>query len=323
MYAAADFQIGHVLLTVFSNRNAILERVSWWMADFAVPEPAQWKGPTISLTLLGYGPNEPISVPLHPEAGQTFRNETATYYEHGDLWFVDFGDLGMAVVNRSLGQMTGLVHEDLFLGSSLHFEDFLHPLYELMRRHGLYPHHAAAVSLDGEGILLVGKSGQGKSTLAVDLVHRGFDYLCDDRCFVRAGEGGFEVLGFYEPFKLYPQNVGHLPGITLSESPDAKKPLDLRESYPQQAKGMSRVSGILFPSWAPEQESRLEPLPAGQALIALMPLTMVCFDSASTKAHFAFASDMVSQTPAARLVLGGDRENWHRLVREFVAGSRR
>ncbi len=40
--------------------------------------------------------------------------------------------------------------------------------------------HAASLVRSGNGVLLVGKSGQGKSTLAAGLLARGWSYLCDE-----------------------------------------------------------------------------------------------------------------------------------------------
>jgi len=55
-------------------------------------------------------------------------------------------------------------------------------------------HGAAVATPDGAGVLMLGKSGTGKSTLAAHLVHRGFDLLNDEQVSVFAADrllGGF------------------------------------------------------------------------------------------------------------------------------------
>lgn len=47
--------------------------------------------------------------------------------------------------------------------------------------------HAAAVSLDGQGLLLVGVGGRGKSTTALACALAGFSFLGDDMCVVEVG----------------------------------------------------------------------------------------------------------------------------------------
>jgi hypothetical protein len=55
------------------------------------------------------------------------------------------------------------------------------------RRRDLYFLHAAALEVDGKGILLVAPSGGGKSTLTWALLHYGFAYLSDELAPVDLG----------------------------------------------------------------------------------------------------------------------------------------
>jgi len=68
-----------------------------------------------------------------------------------------------------------------------------HTRYELIefavftlaaRVQGLVPLHAACVGRDGRGVLLMGASGAGKSTVALQCLLQGFDFLSEDSVFV-------------------------------------------------------------------------------------------------------------------------------------------
>jgi HPr kinase/phosphorylase len=76
--------------------------------------------------------------------------------------------------------------------------------------------HATAVARDGEGILLLGASGAGKSDLALRLIDRGWRLVSDDQVLVRHGVARPvpELAGLIEIRGL---GLVHLP--FLSEAP--------------------------------------------------------------------------------------------------------
>jgi HPr kinase/phosphorylase len=49
--------------------------------------------------------------------------------------------------------------------------------------------HASCVALDGRGVLILGRSGAGKSSLALELMALGARLVADDRTVLHAGEG--------------------------------------------------------------------------------------------------------------------------------------
>jgi len=72
--------------------------------------------------------------------------------------------------------------------------------------------HAAGVDLGGQGLLFVGPSEAGKSTMVKMLLSRGrARILCDDRTIVRRGAGGFEVHGSW--------SHGEVPDVSPEKAP--------------------------------------------------------------------------------------------------------
>jgi len=53
--------------------------------------------------------------------------------------------------------------------------------------------HAAAVARDGDGVVLAGPSGVGKSTLAWELVEQGWDFLSDDIAVITREKSGWVI----------------------------------------------------------------------------------------------------------------------------------
>ena len=55
---------------------------------------------------------------------------------------------------------------------------------------GTGPIHASAVAVEGRGLLILGASGSGKSSLALELMALGADLVADDRVAVTPDPGG-------------------------------------------------------------------------------------------------------------------------------------
>ncbi len=79
----------------------------------------------------------------------------------------------------------------------------------LANRDGCYLHASGAV-LEGEGLLFVGRSGAGKSTM-VKLLQGQAEILCDDRVIVRSWPDGFKVHGTW--------SHGEVPHVSPSSAP--------------------------------------------------------------------------------------------------------
>ena len=67
---------------------------------------------------------------------------------------------------------------------------------------GLVELHASCVASDQNGIVLVGPSRSGKSTLALAFVEAGFQLLSDDRVFASVQRDGLLAFGLSRPLKL-------------------------------------------------------------------------------------------------------------------------
>jgi hypothetical protein len=67
---------------------------------------------------------------------------------------------------------------------------------------GLVELHASCVARDQQGLVLIGPSRSGKSTLALALTHAGFRLLSDDRTFCSFKHGKLRAYGLPRPLKL-------------------------------------------------------------------------------------------------------------------------
>lgn len=94
------------------------------------------------------------------------------------------------------------IHDPWKLAASLEYVLIMHSLETTT---SVVPIHAAVLVRDGSALLLVGKSGTGKTTLALELVGRGWDYLSDDLAAI--DRSSRRVRPFPKPLKIEDREV--------------------------------------------------------------------------------------------------------------------
>lgn len=74
--------------------------------------------------------------------------------------------------------------------------------------------HAAGVARDGRGLAISAASGGGKSTLALHLVSRGWDFVSNDRLLLKAEDGAVLQAGVPKQPRVNPGTLLHNPDLT-------------------------------------------------------------------------------------------------------------
>lgn len=165
--------------------------------------------------------------------------------------------------------------------------------------------HAAAVARDGRCLLLPGRSGVGKTTLAAWLVARGFEYLTDEIVFIPHGSGTVEP--FMRPLcvKASAMTVlsARLPGLDT----EAVLRGDEVTLVPWRALGRAAasptvLSAIVFPEYEAGATRVPGPVPGAEAGLQLMG----CLINARNLAGHGFREviGLVRQVSASRLPYG-------------------
>ncbi len=128
------------------------------------------------------------------------------------------------------------------------------------RAQGLVPLHAACVGRGGRGLLLMGASGAGKSTVALHALLRGFDFLAEDSVFVAPDT--LRATGIANFLHLRADSLRWLKG-TASDAAIRKSPVirrrsgvkkfeyDLRQPGHRLADSALDLAGVVFLSPEP------------------------------------------------------------------------
>jgi hypothetical protein len=205
-----------------------------------------------------------------------------------------------------------------------------------LRRAELYELHAAAVAAPagGAGVLLIGESNSGKSTLTLKLAQSGWRYLSDDTLLLSAADGVAEAHAFRRYFS-FPDSlldtislprVGEAVREAVPLFPD-KRPLDPSIIFPGQFLERCTPRAVCFPEVTGEPVSRLLPLTPPQAMTRLIEqCPWSCYDRQSSPRHLALLSTLARQSDSFVLLAGRDildeEGRAGALLRECLRGCR-
>lgn len=190
-------------------------------------------------------------------------------------------------------------------------------LFILLRRHGLYPLHAAALGTEdgGAGVLFIGASGAGKSTLAYSLVREGWAYLSDDSVLLRPGPAGVEALPFRRKFGLEPEAAeAAFPELASAWGPRLtgtdKRSLAVSKLRPAQAATRCLPRVLIFPEIADRPESELRPVGKAEAMHATTGQSaLVTLGPDWAPRHLSVLVRLIGHTQHFRLLAGRDLRN--------------
>jgi hypothetical protein len=185
--------------------------------------------------------------------------------------------------------------------------------------------HAAAVGIDGRGVLLPAPSGSGKSTTALACLARGFQLAGDDLVLLTDGAEGPTAHAIYGSAKIAPGALaagGGGPGVRAPPDPDAlisenKRVLWLDELHPRQLAQRLALQAIVVPRLSARGETALRPTSHAEVMRALVPPTMFMLPGVGRRSYDRLAA-VAGALPAYTLELGPDHDRNAAALRGLV-----
>jgi len=169
--------------------------------------------------------------------------------------------------------------------------------------------HAGALSKNGRGILIPGRSGSGKTSLSTWLAARGFNYLTDEYVFIRhntstmqafARPPNVKVRGIEAALEHFFDMEKHEDQTMQSKHVAMIPP---RLLNPDNTQENPTVDLILFPKFRKNSNLKLDRLTKAKAGLALMESLV---NARNLNGHgFNEATRLVREVPSYRLEYGG------------------
>jgi hypothetical protein len=186
-------------------------------------------------------------------------------------------------------------------------------LVKLLRPRGIYSLHAAGVvTSKGLGLLIIGESNSGKSTLAIGLVRQGWGYLSDDALLLRHQADGAEALAFRKHFYVNAGAAAAYADLPLGEemldnAGGRKQRVRIEAAYPGQYMPGCIPRVLLFSRIVPCPYSTLRPLDRPSALGHLLVQSgPQWFDRGTMAQHLELLKRLMQQSAVYELRAGLD-----------------
>ena len=245
-----------------------------------------------------------------------------SYFDATQQLYIDVEDRIKVLCSLADGRVAYSVargHDDLWMLSR---PLFTIPLVELMKRHGRFSVHAAAVAAAGRAIVLAGASGSGKSTLAVALTRAGFDFLADDMIFLSGAGEDVRALAFPDEIDVTDRTAGFFPELrhVVGRTPDGwpKHRVRHEDAFGAGIATDCHPGLLVFPSIGGDGPSVLERLEPHAALLELAPNVLLT-EAASSQQHLDALAALTSASRCYRLTAGRDFERVADLLRAELA----
>jgi len=178
----------------------------------------------------------------------------------------------------------------------------------LCQQRGLLPLHASAVSHRGGVVAFIGRSGQGKSSLAAHLAQRGLPVVSDDICLIDPTRGNQAIVIPTAPWlKLWRnslENLGrHTEGLERVFSEDDKYRLPLADAHaPEPIHTLMFLEGDATSSAPALQIEAVSPVETVPLLMNLIHQAYLLEATGQLQESFLRCSRVSSQARAYRLI---------------------
>ena len=179
-----------------------------------------------------------------------------------------------------------------------------------MGQQGLQIVHAGAVASENVAVLLVGRSGSGKSTTSLSSLGAGLRYLSDDYVLVEDLQSPV-AWSLYRTAKLFQSDLESFPHLAdtvgdISFANSDKAIMYLGPTHLSQADSGFPIGAILLPTVVDSGKTRLTEVSAATCLSAMAPSTMLQLRG-SGHPDFERLGRLACRVPSYRLELGADR----------------
>lgn len=182
-------------------------------------------------------------------------------------------------------------------------------LHWWLREHNLTMIHAGAVGTEAGAVLIIGKTGSGKSTTTLACLNAGLAFLADDRCLL-ALEPTPYVHCIYNSAKLHLSQMERFPNLLAMvnnphETATEKALLHLQQVAPDQLAQPLPIRALLLAKVAGIPTTSLAPISRMVLLRDFVTSTLV-YQPGAVQAEVHMMTELVRRVPCYQINLGSD-----------------
>lgn len=159
-----------------------------------------------------------------------------------------------------------------------HGHVFVKALYRLNALYKRHLVHGAALGVNGVGALICARGQRGKSTLTVNALLHGFDYVADDYLILDKEGDNLYASPVYSIItlnpKMYQKMYDEFKGKFVSTNARFDKYVFNIEAYHKQFKERYPIKVCLFPNICADKEPSITPLKKGRAVAQMIHSTI-------------------------------------------------
>jgi hypothetical protein len=184
--------------------------------------------------------------------------------------------------------------------------------------------HGAAVGNEAGGVLIAGRGGSGKSTVALACLLQGMDYAGDD-CVLIEHRPRPHVFGLYGTAMLESRQVARFPRLCpavgrLDRDGKKKLMMFLRPLFPGQLSAGFPLRAIFLSRFSGRYRTVLKEVSAADVFAAMAPSTMAVLPGAGER-DFRYIGAFIRQLPNFVLETGSDMAGIGRTVSRFLKAN--
>ena len=170
--------------------------------------------------------------------------------------------------------------------------------------------HSAAVGTDNGAILVVGYSGMGKSSVALQSLQDGMNFLGDDLCAISISNNIPMIYSISTTGKIYLDDLVHYRSLSqaLEENSDhslSKAVFNFFPGFGKQLAYAGKIKAIIVPSLS-QDELSLKPIPIAKVLSIIFSDLKVISPSSSDQS-LPILLEILKSVPCYEFHLGSDR----------------
>ncbi len=263
---------------------------------------------TFSLGLLD---GQPMSAP-RSESKTLIQFASVSCFLQGNQWSFHAEDGSFINADIESGQASGSISKELLKSKPYIFSDLvMAPLMEMLKERGFYGLHAAAVMKDDKCYLFPGDAQSGKTTVALSLVRKGFQYLADDKLLLR--EAGHEIaaMAFTRRFNIDPDIARYFTELGFIKDLEplpltVKRPFDISNIYSNSFVSCAHPKVLIHVKMTPDAESRLIRISPTESFTRLAHQTILSGQKKTAITQIKVLGHLVNSTESYLLYNGRD-----------------